>query len=121
MKGILRLALLAVVANAMWHLFVPYRAFVRFKVAVQDSALDDLGRSEDDQSARVLALASQYGIPLTPANFTLRRDQTHTTTDGRFTQPIELFPTVWYPWTFSWHTDTLHFAPTRVDESGRPR
>ena len=53
--------------------------------------------------------------------FTLRREQTHTVTDGSYTQPIELFPTLWYPWTFRWHIDTLHTAPTRMHESGQPR
>jgi hypothetical protein len=120
-KGILKLALLAAVANAMWHVFVPYRSHLRFTDALHAVALADVEQSDDEQRARVLALANRFDIPLTADSFTLSREPTHTVSDGSYTKPIELFPTVWYPWTFTWHIDTLHFAPTRVDDSGHPR
>jgi hypothetical protein len=110
MKGILKLALLAVVANATWHVFVPYRSHLRFQDAVHAAALADVERSEEEQRARVLWLANQFDIPLTADGFTVRREPTHTVSDGSYTKPIELFPTVWYPWTFTWHIDALHLA-----------
>lgn len=120
-KGILKLAFLAVIANATWHVFVPYQAYVKFKDAVHAASLADFERPEEEQKARVLSLANRFDIPLTADGFTLRREQTHTITDGSYTQPIELFPTFWYPWTFTWHIDTLHLAPRRVDKSDIPR
>ena len=109
-KGILKLAFLAILANGTWHVFVPYQAYVKFKDAVHAASLADAARPEEEQKARVLSLASQFDIPLTADGFTLHRDQTHTIADGSYTQPIELFPTVWYRWTFRWHVDTLHTA-----------
>ena len=120
-KFILRLALLAVIVNATWHVFVPYQAYVKFKEAVQASSLDNSARSEDEQRAKVLSLARQFDIPLKADGFTLHREATHTATEGSYTQRIEIFPAFWYPWTFTWHTDTLTVAPIRGDESNRPR
>jgi hypothetical protein len=120
-KFILKLAFLAVLANATWHVFVPYQASVKFKDAVAASALDDFKRSEEEQKAKVLSLANEFDIPLKADGFTLHREATHTLTEGSYTQRIEVFPTLWIPWTFTWHIDTLTVAPIRSDESNRPK
>jgi hypothetical protein len=119
-KFLLRLALLAVLANATWHVFVSYQAYVKFKDAVAASALDDAKKSEEEQKAKVLSLADEFDIPLKADGFTLHREPTHTVSEGTYTQRIEVFPNVWFPWTFTWHIDTLTVAAIRTDES-RPR
>ena len=49
-------------------------------------------------------------MPVTDANFTIRRDQNHTITDGSYIRPVELFPGFSYPLTFNWHIDTFTVA-----------
>ena len=107
-KSILKLALLAVMVNATWHVFVPYRAYFRFKDAVHGASQAGFARPENELKARVLLLASEFGIPLAPDGLTLRREDNHTIIDGAYTLPIELFPAFVYPWTFTWHVDTFY-------------
>ena len=120
-NSLLKLAFLAVIANATWHVFVPYQACVRFKDAVHAASLADFERPEEEQKARVLSLANQFDIPLTADDFTLRRENNHTIIEGSYTQPIELVPTFVYPWTFTWHVDTFYVRPPKLDGLTNPR
>ena len=121
MKLFFKLALLAVAANATWHVFVPYQAFHKFRDAVEEATLAESERPEDEQKARVLSLAKEFDIPVTPESFTLHREQSRTITDGSYTQKMEVFPTVFYPWTFSWHIDTLHMPPLHMPSRDNPK
>jgi hypothetical protein len=106
-KGIVKLAIVAVIANAAWHAFVPYSAHFKFKDAVEAASQYGSEKPDAELRAKVLEIASEHDVPLTPEAFTLKRDNRHTIIDGSYTQPIEIFPGVSYPYTFVWHTDTF--------------
>jgi len=110
MKVLLKLAIVAILANATWHIWGVYAAHFKFKDAVQSSSQYMGARSEQELHSRILELAEQYDVPVTGANFTIRRDQNHTITDGSYVRPVELFPGFSYPLTFSWHSDTFTVA-----------
>jgi hypothetical protein len=110
MKVLLKLVIVAVLANATWHVWGVYAAHFKFKDAVQSASQYNGARSDQELHSRILELAGQYDLPVTDANFTIRRDQNHTITDGSYIRPVELFPGFSYPLTFSWHVDTFTVA-----------
>ena len=106
-KGIVKLAIVAVLANALWHAFVPYSAHYKFKDGVEAAAQYGSEKSDDELRAKVLEIAAEHDVPQPAEGFTLKRENAHTIIDGSYTQPIEIFPGVSYPYTFVWHTDTF--------------
>lgn len=115
-KSILKLAIVAVIANAVWHTFVPYSAYFKFKDAVEATAQFGFEKPDEELRAKIMALAAEHDVPLTPEGFTLKREDRHTLIDGSYTQSIELFPGFVYPFTFTWHTDTYYTKPPKVDD-----
>jgi hypothetical protein len=107
MKVLLKLAIVALLANTTWHLWGVYSAHFKFKDAAQSASQFNSEKSEQELRARILELAAQYDVPVTDANFTLRRTENHTIIDGSYTRPVELLPGFSYPFTFNWHVDTM--------------
>jgi hypothetical protein len=109
---VLKLALAALIANAVWRTGSVYAQYYKFKDAVQQTTQYAADNTDDDLRARIMELASQYDLPIDEDDFTIRHSGDHTITDGAFTRPIELLPNYRYPWPFSWHTDTFKMAGT---------
>jgi hypothetical protein len=107
MKVLLKLALVALLANATWHIWGVYAAHFKFKDAVQSASQYNGARSEQELRNRILELAEQYDVPVTDASFTIRREFNHTITDGSYIRPVEFLPGFRYPLTFNWHVDTF--------------
>ena len=112
MKALLKLAIVAILANATWQLWGVYSAHFKFKDAVQSTTQYNSGKSDQELRTRILDLAAQYDVPVTDANFTLRREEDHTIADGSYKRPVELFPGVPVPFTFKWHVDTFALPGT---------
>jgi hypothetical protein len=106
-KGILKLAVAALIANAAWRLGSAYMSFYKFKDAVQETTQYDSERSDEQLRQRIQELAAQYDVPMTPDGFTIRRSDYHTLVDGSYTQKVDIIPGYPYPWAFSFHTDTF--------------
>jgi hypothetical protein len=106
-KGLLKLALVALIANAAWHIGTAYLAFYKFKDAVQETTQFDSERSDEQLRQRILELASDYDVPIAADGFTVQRSDYHTIVDGAFTRKIDVLPGYAYPWSFSFHTDTF--------------
>ena len=110
-KLILKLAIVALLANAAWHLATAYLAFYKFKDAVQQTTLFGNDKSVERLRARIVELAGDYDLPIGQDDFTLTRENFHTIVDGSYTRPIDLMPGYVRPWTFTFHTDTFSEAP----------
>jgi hypothetical protein len=106
-KTLLKLVLVALVANATVRVGMAYLAFYRFTDAVQQTMQFGTAKTDEQLQSRVLELASEYDIPIDAGNFTIRHDEIHTIVDGSFTEPIDLLPGRSYRWPFSWHIDTF--------------
>ena len=107
MKVLLKLAIVALLANATWHLWGVWAAHFKFKDAVQSASQFNGSKSESELQSRILELAAQYDLPVTENNFTLRREQNHTIIDGTYVRPVEFLPGFRFPLTFNWHVDTF--------------
>src|SRR3954454_8593731 len=105
-KLLVKLALAALVANAAWRLGSAYLQFYRFSDAVSQAAQFGPLKSRDDLERRVIDLASQYDVPLSSGDITVKQDEkNHTIVDGAYTKPIDFAPGWQYRWPFALHVD----------------
>ena len=106
-KLILKLALVALVANASWRVGSAYVAHYKFTDSVQQTALFRGNKTDDVLRQRIFELASDFDIPVMESDLTLMTAEHHTVVDGNYTRVIELVPGFKYPWAFTFHIDTL--------------
>jgi hypothetical protein len=106
-KLILKLAVVALLANASWRVGSAYVAHYKFEDSVQQAALFRGSQTDDVLRRRVFEIASDYDIPVTEDELTLTTSEHHTVIDGGYTRIIELVPGYKYPWEFTFHVDTL--------------
>jgi len=106
-KLILKLAVVALVANASWRVGSAYVAHYKFEDAVQQAALFRGNKSDEALRQRISELASDFDIPVTDDQVMLMTNEHHTVVDGGYTRVIELVPGFKYPWEFTFHVDTL--------------
>jgi hypothetical protein len=106
-KLVLKLAVVALLANASWRVGSAYVAHYKFEDSVQQAALFRGSQTDDVLRRRVFEIASDYDIPVTEDDLTLTTSEHHTVIDGGYTRIIELVPGYKYPWEFTFHVDTL--------------
>ena len=104
---IVKLAIAALLANAVWRIGSSYMTFYKFKDAVTEAAQFARARNDDQLRSRVLELAQQYDVPLAENGFTVKRQDEHTIVDGSYDQMIEALPGYRRPWTFPFHVDVI--------------
>jgi hypothetical protein len=110
-KLLIKLAIVALVANAAWHVMMAYTSYYKFKDAVQQTTLFGNDKTVEQLKSRVLSLASDYDLPVGEDDVTVKRDQLHTMVDGSYEKTIDLLPGYSRRWTFEFHTDTFSEAP----------
>jgi hypothetical protein len=106
-KAILKLVIVVLLANACWHVGSAYVMHYKFTDSVQQTTLFRGKRTDEVLRERVFELASDFDIPLTPDDVTLRSEDHHTIVEGSYRREIELLPGFRYAWPFSFHIDTL--------------
>ena len=106
-KTVLKLAIVALLANATWHVFNAYAPFYKFKDAVQYATLHRGKISDDELKQQVLDLAAQYELPIAVSKVTVSQVRTSTIVDASYVQGIDLLPGYTYPWTFTMHVDVI--------------
>jgi hypothetical protein len=107
MKVLIKLVIVALLANATWRVGSAYARFYRFKDAVQDTTQYRGDRTDEQIHDRIFELAEQYDIPVTEQTLTISTNDAHTIVDASYKQPIDVVPGVKYPWPFSLHVDTF--------------
>ena len=106
-KTLVKLALVALIANGSWRVASAYMTHYRFTDTVQQLSLFRGKQPDDALRKRIFQVASDYDIPVSDADISLRTQDHHTIVEGAYTVDIELAPGFVYPWPFSFHIDTL--------------
>jgi hypothetical protein len=119
MKTLVKLALLAIVANATWHVFTVYSAHWKFLDGIQYAAQFRGDKSDEQIRQQVLEIAAQAELPIDEGQLTVTHAETRTTIDTAYTRTIELFPGFTYPWPFTVHVDAYTTAPQAPQAPGR--
>jgi hypothetical protein len=106
-KAVLRLAIVAVLANGTWRVGSAYAKHYRFTDAVAQTTQFRGGKSDQDVHDRVFELAAAHDIPITDEDLTVTRQENHTIVRGAYKRPIELLPGFKYAWPFTVDVDTF--------------
>jgi hypothetical protein len=103
-KFLIKLALAALIANAIWRVGSEYVTYYRFRDSVRDAAL---ARALDDAQLknRIVELAGEYSLPIGESDFVIRRQERRTSVEGTYVKPIMVLPGYEYLWRFDWTVD----------------
>jgi len=99
-KLLLKLAVVAVLANAAFHIGAEYVTYIRFRDAIRDAAMFK-AKNDTELMTRIMDLADQYDVPLEQENVTISREERRVSVDGWYDKAIEVMPNYEYPWHFN--------------------
>jgi hypothetical protein len=111
MKLLVKVAVAALVANAMFRVGTEYLTYIKFRDSIRDAAMFK-AKNDDELQVEILALASDYDVPVQAENLEIHREARHVFVDGSYQKDIEIAPRVVYAWPFSWSLDVM--TPTTV-------
>lgn len=106
-KTLLKLVIAALVLHASWRAGTTYWRFYTFKDRVQETAQFAGNKSSEALHERVLEIAEQMDVPLSPDRVDVRRRENHTLIDAEYIESIEIVPTYFYPWEFKVNVDAF--------------
>jgi hypothetical protein len=105
-KRIVQLAIVALLANAVYHVGLEYLTYIKFRDAVRDAAMFK-AKSAEDLRSRIVAIADDYDLPLDDDSIQISLDERVWHIDGSYTKPIELAPKITYPWPFPYSLEVV--------------
>ena len=112
MKLLIKLAIVALIANAAWRLGLEYLTHYRFADSVQQAAIDS-SQSDGQLRQHVLDLATQYDVPLTDEALTIRTEYSRRFIDGSYVKPIAILPGYDRNWSFTLAVESYVINPKR--------
>jgi len=118
-RTLLKLALVALVANATWHAFGAFSPHYKLKDGIQYAAQHRGRMTDEDLGEKIMELVTQFDVPVAPADVSVTHSSTGTVVDLAYVRKIELAPGFVYSQPFSIHVDVLTFV-SPADNSSRP-
>jgi hypothetical protein len=107
-KTLVKLAFVALLANATWQVFNVYWAHFKFSDAVQQTTQFRGEKTDRQLRERILELAAQLDVPVSDESLAIQEVDNHTLVDSSYKRTVELVPGLFsYPWPFTVHTDTV--------------
>jgi hypothetical protein len=114
-KTVIKLVLLALVANATWHLYLAYAAHYKFRDAVEYAARNRGDRTDEQLHDYFMDVAADADVPIPAEAVVVTHIGMSTAVDVSYRRPVELLPSRTYPWSFSFRIDTYTLqAPNTV-------
>ena len=110
LRTLLKLAVVALVANAAWHLFGAYSPNYRLQDGIQYAAQNRGQMSDEALRDKIVEIAGQFDVPLNAGDIAISQQGTHTLVDLSYVRPIELAPGFKYPWPLSIHVDVISLS-----------
>ena len=105
-KLLLKLAVVALLANAAYHVGLEYLTYVKFRDAIRDAATYK-AKDDDELLKRIMDLAGDYDIPLSEDAVRIQREDRQVLVDGSYHKPIEVVPSFEYSWPFAWSIQAM--------------
>ena len=115
-RTLLKLACVALIANATWHMFGVLSPHYKFKDGVEYAVQNGYGSSDETVREKILQLATQFDVPVTEADVSITRSpDRRPIVDIAYIRRVELAPGFTYPLPLSIHVDTFVkvIAPSR--------
>ena len=115
-KTVIKLACVALVANATWHVFGAYAPHYKFQDGVEYAAKYRGDMTDDAVREKILGLAAQFDVPLSSADLSVTHKGSNTVVELSYVRRVDLAPGLTYPWRLSARIDTYTMAsPQPVD------
>lgn len=114
MKTLFKLAILFLIAHALFRFVPPYWHHQQFKTALTELSQQWGEPTDEDVMQHVLATAAKHDVPITSEHVTLRRVREHILIDVAYVVPIEWLPTMKKPWDFELHLDVWKLGTPKV-------
>ncbi len=105
-KLLFKLAIVALLANAAYHIGSEYLTYIKFRDAIRDAAMFK-AKNDAELMTRIVELANQYEVPLEEENVSIEREERRVSVEGWYDKPIEVVPNYEYPWHFSLSLEVL--------------
>jgi hypothetical protein len=116
MRTLLKLACVALVANATWHVFGAVSPHYKFKDGIEYAVQNSYGSSDEALEEKILQLAAQFDVPVTRGDVSIARSpDRRPIVDVAYVRRVEVAPGFRYPLPLSIHVDTFVkvIAPAR--------
>ena len=118
-KTIIKLAIVALIANGIWRVGSAYLSFYRFKDAVDEMALHSKGKTVEQLKDKVLELAASYDEPIDADAVSVRREEPHLIVEGSYKKRVLLAPGFEYALPFTLMVDEM-VVPTKLGDLANP-
>ena len=116
LRNLVRLAVLLLIAHALYRVVPVYLHYYQFKDAVAEAALFSKDRSDADLVERVMELAQRYQIPIEREAVQVTRDRQFTYINVAYEEELEWVPSYKRPMPFTIAVEGWHVRPpTGVD------
>ena len=107
-RTLLKLACVALIANATWHMFGALSPHYKFKDGIEYAVQNGYGSSDEALEEKILQLAAQFDVPVTHADVSIARSpDRRPIVDISYVRPVEVAPGFKYPLPLSIHVDTF--------------
>lgn len=104
MKGLIQLAVVALLGHAAYRIGTEYVTYYTFQDAVHE-AVRFGPRNDDALRVKVLDLAAAYSVPLEPDDLTIARADRTVRVEVRYGKAVEVLPRYPRSWRFQWAFD----------------
>ncbi len=104
MKLLIKLAVAALVANAIFRVGTEYIVHYTFRDLVREAAMFQ-AKNEDELRERVVEIAAANDVPLDATAFTVQRNGRQYLISGTYTKQIEVAPRFPVAWKFNWDVE----------------
>lgn len=105
-KLLIKLGIVALLANAAFHVGSEYLTYFRFRDAIREAAMFR-AKTDAELLGRILDLAGEYEVPIDAENITIDRDQRKILVDGWYDKMVEVLPSYQYPWHFDFAVEAM--------------
>ena len=103
-KLFLKLAVVALLANAAYRVRLEYLTYVSSGTP-SDAAIQN--KDDQDLRKRIMDRAGDYDIPLSQDAVSIHREDRQVMVDGAYHKPIEVVPTFHFDWPFTWSIEAM--------------
>jgi hypothetical protein len=111
LRNLVRLAILLLIAHALYRVVPVYLHYYQFKDAVAEAALFSKDRSDADLVERVMQLAQRYEIPIEREAVQVTRDRQFTYINVAYEEELEWVPSYKRPMPFTIAVEGWHVRP----------
>jgi len=116
LRNLVRIAIVLLVAHALYRFVPVYIHYQQFKDAVAEAALFSRDQSDPDLVDRVMTLAERYQIPIDRDAVLITRDEQFTYITVAYQEQIEWVPSYKRPMPFTIAIEGWHVRPPTASD-----